>query len=115
MRTEYGSFACGCLVLASSQVTRPIGGHKRAQASSASKFSTVDMCSMSCYILHMARGTSGRLVFDVDPAVKRRLHARLATDGRTGKDWLMEQIERYLNQPVQEPLPFLRAGGKSDG
>jgi hypothetical protein len=63
----------------------------------------------------MARGTSGRLVFEVDPAVKRRLHARLAEEGRTGKDWLIEQIDRYLARPVQEQLPFPRAGGRDDG
>lgn len=63
----------------------------------------------------MARGSSGRLVFEVDPAMKRRLHARLAEEGRTGKDWLVEQIERYLSQPVQEHLPFGRATGGDDG
>jgi hypothetical protein len=63
----------------------------------------------------MARGSSGRLVFEVDLAVKRRLHARLAEEGRTGKDWLLEQIENYLTQPVQEHLPFPKAGGRADG
>lgn len=66
------------------------------------------MCPVSCYIRHMARGSSGRLVFEVDPALKRRLHARWAEEGRTGKDWLLEKIEGYLRQPVQEHLPFPR-------
>ena len=61
---------------------------------------------MSCYILHVARGRSGRLVFELDPLLKRELHARVAREGRTLKDWLMEQIERYLAQPTQEQLPF---------
>ncbi|MEQ1506675.1 MAG: hypothetical protein ABMB14_30890 [Myxococcota bacterium] len=47
--------------------------------------------------------------------MKRRLHAKLAQEGRTGKDWLMEQIEHYLNPPVQEDLQFPKARGRDDG
>lgn len=54
----------------------------------------------------MARGSSGRLVLEVDPALKRALHARVAAEGRTLKDWFLEQVDRYLNEPVQEPLHF---------
>lgn len=54
----------------------------------------------------MARGRSGRLVFEVDPSLKRELHARVAREGRTLKDWLVKEIERYLAQPTQESLPF---------
>lgn len=54
----------------------------------------------------MAVGRSGRLVFEVEPSVKRALHARVASEGRTLKDWLMEQIDAYLHQPRQESLPF---------
>jgi hypothetical protein len=64
------------------------------------------MSHLSCYIQHMAVGHSGRLVFEVEPALKRELHARVATEGRTLKDWLIEQAEQHLRQPVQEPLPF---------
>ncbi len=53
----------------------------------------------------MARGPSGRLVFEIDPALKRELHARLARDGRSAKDWLLERIEAYLDAP-QLPLPL---------
>ena len=66
-------------------------------------------------IQHMARGQSGRLVFEIDPGVKRALHARVATEGRTLKDWFLEQVERYLTQPVQESLPFEeRERGQND-
>ncbi|MCY4027943.1 MAG: hypothetical protein OXH75_16730 [Acidobacteria bacterium] len=44
----------------------------------------------------MSRGTSGRIVVEVDPALKKRLHAALALDGTTLKDWLRQQAESYL-------------------
>lgn len=64
------------------------------------------MARMSCYIRHMARGQSGRLVLEVDPALKRQLHARVAAEGRTLKDWFLEQADRYLHAPVQQVLPL---------
>jgi hypothetical protein len=72
------------------------------------------MSAMLCYILHMARGQSGRLVFEVDPSLKRELHAQVAREGRSLKDWLIEQIESYLARPTQESLPFSKTRGPQD-
>jgi hypothetical protein len=55
----------------------------------------------------MARGQSGRLVLEVEPELKRRLHARVAGEGRSLKDWFLEQAERYLAHPLKEQLPLL--------
>ena len=54
----------------------------------------------------MARSVSGRVVLEVSPELKRRLHSRLAADGRTLKDWFLEQANAYLARsgPVQLPL-----------
>jgi hypothetical protein len=60
---------------------------------------------------HMARGNSGRLVFEIDPAIKRQLHARAAAEGRTLKDWFLEQAERYLRNQ-QRSLPFDQHGSR---
>jgi len=68
---------------------------------------------MSCYIEHMARGQSGRLVLEVDPVFKRRLHAQLAAEGRTMKDWFLEQAARYLDRGVQQTLPWATAASAS--
>ncbi len=57
----------------------------------------------------MARGDSGRIVLEVDPVLKRRLHARMATEGRSLKDWFLEQADRYLGPAQEDPqqnLPF---------
>lgn len=45
----------------------------------------------------MAIGKSGRLVVVMDDErLKTSLHARLAAERRTVKDWLTEQITSYL-------------------
>jgi hypothetical protein len=50
----------------------------------------------------MAKGDSGRIVVDVDPALKRRLYSALAMEDCTLKDWFIAAAESYLsgdNQP----------------
>lgn len=44
----------------------------------------------------MARGPSGKLVIEIDPELKDALHARLAREKRTVKQWLVQQAEEYL-------------------
>lgn len=66
---------------------------------------------MSCYISRMARGQSGRVVLEIDPAVKRALHARLAGEGRTLKDWFLEQANDFLN-PRQQALALYSTSGE---
>src|SRR5574338_126734 len=44
----------------------------------------------------MSRGPSGRIVVEVDPALKKRLHAALTLDGITLKDWFRQRAETYL-------------------
>jgi len=45
----------------------------------------------------MPIGKSGRLVVVLDDErLKTNLHARLAAERRTAKDWLTEQITKYL-------------------
>lgn len=65
----------------------------------------------------MARGHSGRLVLEIDPGLKRTLHGRLAMEGRTMKDWFLEQAERYLRVTYEQlrliPDTTLRKSGKS--
>jgi hypothetical protein len=61
----------------------------------------------------MARSISGRVVLEVSPELKRRLHSRLAADGRTLKEWFLEQATVYLSRsgPVQLPLDIPRVEG----
>lgn len=68
---------------------------------------------MLCYMQHMARGDSGRVVFEIDPMLKHRLHVRMAEERRSLKDWFIEQASRYLGpaeEGPQQSLPFQDTG-----
>ena len=47
---------------------------------------------------------SGRLVVDIDPALKLALHAALASDGLSLKDWLVKQAREYVSTQSQPSL-----------
>jgi len=53
----------------------------------------------------MARGPSGRIVIEVDPTLKRELHAALAADGTTVKDWFITQARSFVWERRQPSLP----------
>lgn len=57
---------------------------------------------------NMARDPSGRIVVELEPALKKRLHATLTLDGITLKAWVREQAESYLTGHeglAKEPAP----------
>jgi hypothetical protein len=61
----------------------------------------------------MAVGKSRRIVIDVDDVIiKRRLHAALAQDGLSLKDWFVSAVGEFLRSREasnQLELPALRA------
>jgi len=56
------------------------------------------------YYIPMARGTSGRIVVEIDPKEKKELYDALTQDGFTLKDWFLQQSTRYLGNRNQVPL-----------
>ncbi len=52
----------------------------------------------------MARGKSGRVVVDLDPLLKQELHAELARQDITLKDWLIAQARLYIESRRQPQL-----------
>ena len=44
----------------------------------------------------MSRGPSGRIVIEVDPALKRALHAALAVSSTSLKAWFVAQAGDYV-------------------
>ena len=52
----------------------------------------------------MAIGSSGRIVLEVEPELKRRLHSALRLDHKYGslKDWFIARAEEYM-QAQQKP------------
>jgi len=55
----------------------------------------------------MAKGDSGRIVIEVDPALKRRLYSELASDGSTLKAWFVDTAICYLDEKEQPRLPVV--------
>ncbi len=45
----------------------------------------------------MARGSSGRIVIEVSPDLKRQLYSALAVENQTLKDWFVEAAGNYLS------------------
>jgi hypothetical protein len=45
----------------------------------------------------MSRGPSGRIVVELDPALKNELYVALAVDGLTFKEWLLRQVDAYVH------------------
>lgn len=46
----------------------------------------------------MAKGSSGRIVIEVDPEFKRDLYSILAADGETLKDWFIRAAEKHIKE-----------------
>lgn len=63
----------------------------------------------------MARGPSGRIIIEIDPAFKRDLHSALAADGLSLKDWFIKQGTEYLTHRKQPALPGIIYSHSSDG
>jgi len=57
-----------------------------------------------CYITHMARGESGRIVIEIEPETKKRLYASLALSGSTLKDWFLKKAADYCHDAGQPSL-----------
>lgn len=55
----------------------------------------------------MSIGSSGRIVIEVEPGLKRELYAALARDGSTLKEWFLRSALVYLsNTAGQMALPL---------
>jgi hypothetical protein len=52
----------------------------------------------------MARGTSGRIVAEIDPELKASLYEALARERMTLKDWLIRQAALQVAQSRQPQL-----------
>jgi hypothetical protein len=44
----------------------------------------------------MSKGESGRVVIEVDPALKRRLYSALAIENSTLKQWFIDSAQQYV-------------------
>lgn len=54
----------------------------------------------------MSIGTSGRIVIEVDPDLKRQLYGVLNKDGVTLKEWFLRNVATYLHESHQLSMEF---------
>ena len=54
----------------------------------------------------MAKGDSGRIVIEIDPALKEDIYFRLKKDGMTLKEWFLKEASDYLSDSDQIDLGF---------
>lgn len=52
----------------------------------------------------MAKGSSGRLVIEIDPSIKKELYERLGEKGLNMREWFLINANAYLKQNKQNSL-----------
>ena len=65
-----------------------------------------------CYItsiewcINMAKGSSGRLVIEIDPNLKQELYQALGDEGLNLKQWFLGNVAEFLGSRTQLELPL---------
>ncbi len=54
----------------------------------------------------MARGTSGRIVIEIDPETKQELYEQLEKENSNMKAWFLAHVENFLKGKQQLTLGF---------
>lgn len=50
----------------------------------------------------MSKGNSGRIVIVVDTELKKQLHALIAFEGRSLKEWFIEKATEYISNKADQ-------------
>lgn len=66
------------------------------------------MCNIDERVIILARGKSGRIVLEVDPALKRKLYLALELNQITLKDWFLKYAGIYINENPSRKLSELQ-------
>jgi len=62
----------------------------------------------------MSIGNSGRIVIEIEPELKKELHAVLRSEGTNLKAWFLENVEQLLSTKGQQILQFEEISHKSE-
>jgi len=62
----------------------------------------------------VAKGSSGRLVIEIDPSIKKELYERLGEKGLNMREWFLINANAYLKQNKQSSLLIDTAHQKVD-
>tara|TARA_B110000902_G_scaffold227470_1_gene266822 strand:+ start:512 stop:703 length:192 start_codon:yes stop_codon:yes gene_type:complete len=52
----------------------------------------------------VAKGSSGRLVIEIDPSIKKELYEKLGEKGLNMREWFLINANAYLKQNKQSAL-----------
>ena len=55
----------------------------------------------------MSRGSSGRIVIEIDPEIKKELYSALAKDGMNLKQWFLQNVDTFLSNQSQLSLSLV--------
>ncbi len=55
----------------------------------------------------MAKGSSGRIVVEIDPELKQELYHALGEEGINMKQWFLGNVGQYLEERAQPSFPFI--------
>ena len=55
----------------------------------------------------MSVGSSGRIVIEIEPDLKRQLYAALDKEGVTLKEWFLKNADTYLHDSLQLSMKFI--------
>ncbi len=61
----------------------------------------------------MSIGSSGRIVLEIDPNLKKEIYSSLAMDGMNMKQWFLKQVTEYLDNREQLPLELVNNEDRS--
>jgi hypothetical protein len=62
----------------------------------------------------MAKGSSGRLVIEIDPLLKEELYQALGDENMNLKQWFLQNVSHFLKARTQPSLPFFNGNDVED-
>ena len=62
----------------------------------------------------MSIGSSGRIVIEIDPDLKRGLYSNLTAQGLTLKEWFVLQAEKFISNSNQWPKHEISIDGRGN-
>lgn len=63
----------------------------------------------------MSIGSSGRIVIEIEPEIKRRLYSRLAIEGISLKEWFLREANLYVDfKGCADGCAIIRSPGQGE-
>ncbi len=63
----------------------------------------------------MAKGSSGRIVVEIDPQLKQELYDALGSEGMNLKQWFLDNVGKFLEERGNPTLPLFPSQELGEG